>query len=359
MTIVLAAGTRPELIKLSTLIKAGKKDSGIDLRFCFTGQHYDVQMAAAIMRELHLPPPDFDLGTRPKTDSSDFYRILGGSLGALDKLRPSRLVVLGDTDSALAVSLAAARLSIKIAHIEAGCRSFDRSTVEEVNRLLISDLAETHFAASPGCARNLLNESIPKQKVMMYGHPITDVVDSVSRGIDASGILKRLQLRRRHFYLATVHRQENTADPAALAGILRILRACAEQLPVILPLHPRTRSRIATFGLGGMLTTLTAIGPVGYADLLALLKNAVAVLTDSAGIQQEASILGTYCVTLRASTEWPETITAGANLLVGRSLKKTRKALEQVGEWNAIHPAPNAFPIRGATDRILSWLRSK
>jgi UDP-N-acetylglucosamine 2-epimerase len=353
MAVLIAAGTRPELIKLSTLIKGAKDDSKMDARFCFTGQHFDYQMTSAIMQELKLPTPDFDLGTKYRPSSPNLHRIFKNSINLFREERPSLVVVLGDTDSALAVSLAAVKSSVRVAHVEAGCRSFDRSTPEEINRLLIADLAEMHFAPTPTCKRNLLKEGITSHKIMVYGHPIVDVISAVEKDVNKSGILRRLQLRKKQFYLATVHRQENTDNPLILGRILRILLACSQRHPVVLPLHPRTRNRISKFGLGRLLLGLNVLPPLGYTELLALLKDSSAVLTDSAGIQQEASILGTYCVTLRTSTEWVETISAGANSIVGHSLRRTRQSLDRIESLNLIRPAANVFPECGATERIL------
>lgn len=353
---MIAAGTRPELIKLSTMIKHAGDHPGLNSKFLFTGQHYDYRMSSGIMRELRLPDPDFEIQARPKSGSTDLYRVLVTSAQVLEQVHPTLVVVLGDTDSALGVSLAATKLSIRIAHVEAGCRSFDKSTPEEVNRMVVSDLATIHFAATPNCRRNLLNEGISPDTIKMDGHPIVDVVDGMKRDIAMSNVLSMYRLKPKEYYLATIHRQENTEDLPKLRRIFRILRVCSMRHPVVLPLHPRTQNRIAKFGLEEILSGLLVLPPLGYSEFLTLVKHATAVLTDSAGVQQEASILRTYCVTLRSSTEWTETVTAGSNFVVGSSLRNVEQSLDYVEAMTPVRPATNVFRFHDSTFKILEHI---
>jgi UDP-GlcNAc3NAcA epimerase len=307
MTVV---GARPQFVKAAPLSRALRRR--VREVLVHTGQHYDHEMSQAFFDELGIPAPDRHLGI----GSSSHGRMTGRMLEALEAAmlegRPDMVVVLGDTNSTLAGALAAAKLGIPVAHVEAGLRSFDDAMPEEINRRLTDHVSSLLFCPTPTAVRNLRDEGIRRGV-----HRVGDVMmDAVVRNL---GRARRLRPAMKHaaprsYYLATLHRQENVDDPARLATLVRALERLP--YPVLLPLHPRTRDRLQRMSLppGG---SLRLLAPVAYLEMLLLESGARAIFTDSGGVQKEAFILGTPCVTLRATTEWVETLRGGANRLAG------------------------------------------
>ena len=358
MKIIVAAGTRPELIKLATLIREGRKNHNIELIFCFTGQHYDYSMSQSFVEELELPPFDYHLGVGSATRSNQIARIIARFESVVRNVKPNMVVVQGDTNSALGTAMCASMMNVPVAHVEAGCRSHDRGMPEEINRILISDIATLHFAPTSLCLKNLLREGIASKNIYLVGHPLIDLIYELRDHIDDSDVLKKLSLEKGKFYLCTVHRQENTDYPKALAGILRALHTIAQSHPVVLPLHPRTRNRIESFSFEKLLEGILVIDPLRYIDMLNLIKNASLILTDSGGIQQEAAILGTYCVTLRTTTEWSETVMAGINFIVGNDPLDIIKTVRRIERGTPRHKVKDIFGKPGATRKIINILLS-
>jgi UDP-N-acetylglucosamine 2-epimerase (non-hydrolysing) len=317
MRIAIILGTRPEIIKLSPVVRAcGRLE--IPFFILHSGQHYSHVMDAAFFDELGLPPPVYNLRVGSLTPGRQTGQILAGVEEVLLSDRASAVVVQGDTNTALAGALAASKLGIPVGHVEAGLRSHDRSMPEELNRILVDQLSDRLFAPTPSAANTLRGEGIAERRVLLTGNTIVDAVEqnlAISR--QRSDVLRRMKLTTGGYLLVTVHRQENVDHAERFAGILAGVRQAAAEtgLPLVFPLHPRSRSMLETFGLDA--AGLGICNPVNFFDFLMLEANARLVLTDSGGVQEESCILGVPCVTLRDNTERPETLELGANLLAG------------------------------------------
>jgi UDP-GlcNAc3NAcA epimerase len=312
MKIVTVVGARPQFIKAAVVSRAVRRSHREVL--VHTGQHYDAQLSDIFFRELALPHPDYHLGVGSDSHARQTARMLEGLEELLLLERPERVIVYGDTNSTLAGALAAAKLNLPLAHVEAGLRSYDRSMPEELNRVLTDHCADFLFCPTAIAVDNLANEGIAKG-VHLVGDVMYDSVLQQTPSDDkASETLSRFGLTAGGYALATVHRAANTDDPSRLESILKALASLAE--PVVLPLHPRTRKSMAAAGLSAA-SNVRLLEPLGYGDMLALEKNARCILTDSGGVQKEAFFFGVPCVTLREETEWPETVQCGWNVLVG------------------------------------------
>lgn len=321
-TLVTVVGARPQFVKAAPLSRALRRRFREVL--VHTGQHYDAQMSASFFEELDIPQPDVNLGIGSGPHGRMTGRMLEAVEGLLTKVRPALVVVLGDTNSTLAGALAAVKMGIPVAHVEAGLRSFDLRMPEEINRRLTDHVSALLLCPTPAAVRNLKAEGLRRGV-----HRVGDVMmDAVLQNLErAEGLGLREYPAPRSYYLATLHRQENVDDPRRLAAILSALGALPH--PTLLPLHPRTRERL---GRLGPRTTgaLTLRPPASYLEMLLLVRNARAVLTDSGGLQKEAFILGTPCVTLRDTTEWVETLEAKANRLVGADRSRIVRAVRSL-----------------------------
>ncbi len=308
-------GTRPEIIKLSSIISELEKRE-IPFKLIHSNQHYSFELDRIFFQELHLPSPDFNLDVGSGTHGSQTGKSLERIEQALLESKPCAVLVQGDTNTAVAGSLAAVKLHIPVFHIEAGLRSGDRRMPEEINRIVVDHCSDFLFAPTESAARNLLREGINNDKVEITGNTIVDVLEQ-SIGRADSAIIQHWGLREKPYILVTLHRAENVDDPSALSSILSGIQLFSEKsdLPVIFPVHPRTRKNIENFKIG--FRRINLINPVGYLDFLALEKNAKLIITDSGGVQEEACILGVPCVTARENTERPETVAVGANIIAG------------------------------------------
>lgn len=311
-------GTRPEIIKLAPVIDAWTK-LGHSSRIVHSGQHYDYEMDGVFFRELGLPEPSVSLKVGSLRQVPQTALILEGVGRVLDREAARLVVVQGDTNTTLGGALAAAkRPETTLAHVESGCRSFDRSMPEEVNRIVADHVSTCRFAATPHDLANLKSEGLSTNSYLVGSTGIESCLRNAPIAATRSGIIVNLSLERRGFALATVHRTGNTADEESLKGIMSALGVIGETLPVVFPVHPRTAEALRRFGIPWP-QTVQRVPPLGYLDFLALLAQARMVLTDSGGVQEEAAALGTSCFTLRDETEWTFTLDAGANRLVGDS----------------------------------------
>ncbi len=322
-TVVTVVGARPQFVKAAPLVQAFLKRFRHTL--IHTGQHFDDAMSGAFFRELGLGKPDVHLGLSGGSHAA----MTGAMMVAIEKVllkrRPEMVVVLGDTNTTLAGALAAVKLHLPVAHVEAGLRSFDIKMPEEVNRRVVDHVSSLLFCPTKAAAANLEHEGI-KKGVAVVGDVMTDVLRKMRKTAPAATHALTLP---DDFYFATVHRQENTDDPSRLAGILDALGRLP--YPVVLPLHPRTRARIKRLRLS-LSAKIRTLGPVSYAQSLGLSLRARAVLTDSGGLQKEAFLLGRPCITLRDTTEWVETLKGGANRLVGwdpEAIVRATRAIER------------------------------
>ena len=332
LTLVTVLGARPQFVKASPLSRALRSRHREVI--VHTGQHYDPDMSAVFFDELAIPLPDHHLGVGGGSHGAQTGAMLAMLEPVLDKKRPDAVVVVGDTNSTLAGALAAAKLGIPVAHVEAGLRSFDRTMPEAINRLVVDRLSTWLFAPSESSRRRLSAEGIVAG-VHVVGDVMLDALTLHRSRALASGALDRLGLQPGGYHLATVHRAANTDDQARLRAILAGLGALDR--PVILPLHPRTRRRIADFGLD-LSAGVRAVEPQGYLDMLALTAAAACVLTDSGGVQREAYYLAVPCVTLRDETEWTETVATGWNTLAGADADRIVAAVAARPTGKAPHP---------------------
>jgi UDP-N-acetylglucosamine 2-epimerase (non-hydrolysing) len=319
--IAVVFGTRPEIIKLSPIIRRFvAKD--IPFILIHSNQHYSYSMDRVFFEELLLPEPNFNLNVGSGGHAEQTAKILVGVEHTIQAVQARALVVQGDTNTAFAASLAATKIHVPVSHVEAGLRSGDRSMPEEINRILADHCSDLLFAPTIGAEKNLLKEGIPKNRISVTGNTVVDALKPHIGLASGSKILEQLGLSKKSYFLATLHRAENVDKVSRLSSIIIALRDLHHKFSteVILPLHPRTRKNIEANGIS--LEGLKIIDPVGYLDFLILEKNASLILTDSGGVQEEACILEVPCVTLRDNTERPETIVVGANVLAGADPSK-------------------------------------
>jgi len=327
MKITTVIGARPQFIKAWPLSRA-LRAAGWDEYIVHTGQHYDYQMSEVFFKELDIPRPNANL----EVGSGPHGRQTGLMLERIEQeflaRKPDWVLVYGDTNSTLAAAVAAAKLHLRVAHVEAGLRSFNRSMPEEVNRVLTDHVSALLFCPTPTSVENLRREGITAG-VHLVGDVMLDALCMARElGRTRSRILAALGLASRSYFLATVHRAENTDDPARLRALLTTFAHL--DCPVLLPLHPRTRGileRTMPDLLAEARNRLHLIDPVGYLDMVTLTADAATVLTDSGGLQKEAYWLGVPCITLREETEWVETVAAGANLVTGVARDRIEDAL--------------------------------
>jgi UDP-GlcNAc3NAcA epimerase len=358
MKLVTILGARPQFIKAAPVSKALKL-AGQREFILHTGQHYDYNMSQVFFDELQLPQPDVNLGIGSGPHGEQTARMLAGIEQVLVREKPDWALVYGDTNSTLAGALAAAKLHVPLAHVEAGLRSYNRQMPEEHNRVLTDHCSDLLLCPTQTALENLAREGLPGNqpgiRAVRVGDSMYDAVLQFTRlGNQRASILRDLGLDRGGYLLATVHRQENTDVQNRLEGILEGL--LLSKLPVIFPVHPRTSASLAEMGLLEKLagSNLRLIEPLGYLDMLVLEQNACKILTDSGGMQKEAFFFSVPCVTMRAETEWIETVQSGWNILVGADAAKISAAL------NASHPGGNSPPqIFGdghAAEKIVSHL---
>ncbi len=357
MKLLTIIGARPQFIKVAALSRALKKFPSITEVIIHTGQHYDHQMSEIFFTEMEIPTPNYSLGVGGCTQGAMTGRMLEKIEEILMIEKPDWVLVFGDTNSTLAGALAAVKLHIPIAHVEAGLRSFNRKMPEEINRILTDQCSELLFTPSQASTDNLLREGIIGAKIYAAGDIMLDAVNYYSQKSEhVSTIVKDLNLDK--FALATVHRAENTDSPPDLRGIMEGLVKIAQTMPVIFPLHPRTQQAIKTH-LPDLKfpESLKFIPPVGYFDMLSLQKGASVILTDSGGVQKEAYWLQTPCITLRNETEWHELVEHGFNILAGSCPEK----IEQAFINSQKNPLPALETLYGdghAADYILNKILS-
>ena len=337
-TVAYVVGARPNFVKMAPVVSEMRSRSP-HLRHVLihTGQHYDAEMSQIFFEELDLPRPDYMLEVGSGTHGVQTARALERLESVLLELRPRAVVVPGDVNSTLAAALAAAKLGIPIAHLEAGLRSFDRAMPEELNRLLVDQLSRWCFIHSPEAAANLKREGIEEERVHFVGNTMIDTLVRLRPRIDGSDVHARLGVQQGDYLLVTLHRP-GLVDGPMLDEVMGALSKIALELPVVFPMHPRTRARLPReFGdVPGM----QIVDPVGYVDFLALETFARGVLTDSGGVQEETTFLQVPCFTLRENTERPITITQGSNRLLG--LRPER--ITQIPGWLAEGPATPTPP---------------
>ncbi len=317
MKISIVLGTRPEIIKFSPIIRECER-RGLNYFVVHTGQHYSYNMDRVFFEQLELPHPSFRLDVGSGTHAEQTGKMIVGIEKVLMREMPDVVLVQGDTNTTLAGALAASKLGLKVGHVEAGLRCYDRRMPEEINRVLTDHCSDFLFAPTENSRRILLGEGIPEEGIFVTGNTI---VDAVHQNLEIANrrrsVIRDLELEPKEYFLATVHRQENVDSKEKFFSILDALeKACGEfGVPVVYPVHPRSRKQMEEFGLRP--DGLRLIEPVDFLSFLQLESNARLVLTDSGGVQEEACVLGVPCLTLRDSTERPETVEVGSNVLTG------------------------------------------
>lgn len=328
-------GARPNLMKMAPIVDEMARHAEIDQRLLHTGQHYDDNMSRVFFQELGLPPPDVYLGVGSGSHASQTAQVMVGFEKICLESRPDMVVVVGDVNSTMACAITAVKLWIPVAHVEAGLRSFDRRMPEEINRIVTDAVSDLLLTASRDGDENLIREGVDPARIHFVGNVMIDTLLRHRARAAASDVLGRLGVPPRGYALLTLHRPSNVDDRETLGGIVSALEAVQARLPIVFPVHPRTLKRLESFDLLARLAAMPGMiltEPLGYLDFLCLLDHARLVLTDSGGIQEETTILGVPCLTLRPNTERPVTVTQGTNQVIGSSPERIVAASLEVLE---------------------------
>jgi len=369
-------GARPNFMKIAPIMEEmSKYPQDFDQFLLHTGQHYDERMSKSFFDDLRLTKPDVYLGVGSGTHAEQTGKIMIEFERVCLQEKPDLVIVVGDVNSTIACALVAAKLYIPIAHIEAGLRSFDRTMPEEINRVLTDQISDYLFTTCEDANQNLIKEGIQENKIFFVGNVMIDTLLSHMEIAKNSIILEKLGLRKNNkikkYGVLTLHRPSNVDNPKILRGILKALNELAKEIPVIFPAHPRTIKQIRNFkhqemvnyeenflseGLNNPNRNILTIPPLGYIDFLCLMSNAAIVLTDSGGIQEETTILGIPCLTLRNNTERPITVKEGTNTVVGNNPDKIiNTALDTLKNQNPIKKIPKYWDGKAA-ERIVKFL---
>lgn len=347
-------------MKIAAIVRAADRHPEFSRLVVHTGQHYDERMCRILFEDLQLPRPDIDLEVGSGSHGVQTAEILKGMESVLGDYKPDLVVVVGDTNSTVAAALAATKLGFPVAHVEAGLRSFDRDMPEEINRVIVDSISDLLLVSEPSGMENLEREGTPRELCHFVGNVMIDTLLAHRERAERSRILDDLGVAPDRYAVLTLHRPANVDDPAVLARLLGVLAVVGETCPVVFPVHPRTRKQL---GVHGMLDDLMADShlrlcePMGYLDFVKLMSRAQVILTDSGGIQEEATILERPCLTLRPNTERPATVSSGYNRVVGSDPEQVLAAFEQVIHGPKIHGQAPELWDGHAGDRIFDILR--
>lgn len=337
MLITIIAGARPNFMKIAPIIEAIKKAAleghTISYRLIHTGQHYDKKMSGDFFDQLGIPEPDANLEAGGGTQAEQTAAIMVRFEKELMNHRPDLVVVVGDVTSTMACAITAQKLCVPVAHVEAGIRSGDWSMPEEINRMVTDSISNYFFTTSEVANQNLLSTGVSRDRIFFVGNTMIDTLLKQQPKFRAPQFWDELGLRKKEYLVMTLHRPSNVDDPEQLARLLNVLEEGTEQLPVIFPVHPRTRNNMQKFGIST--NHVKTVEPLGYLEFNYLVQHAKGVITDSGGITEETTVMGVPCMTLRTSTERPETCTIGTNELLGTDSEALREALEVLfaGNW--------------------------
>ncbi len=338
--VIVVAGARPNFMKIGPLMKEFRRfPKDFEAILLHTGQHYDYQMSEVFVRDLNIPKPDIFLGVKAGSQAVQTAEIMVEFEKVVLQHKPDLLIVVGDVTSTVACTLVASKLGVKVAHVEAGLRSFDRDMPEEVNRLVTDCLSDYLFVSEKSGLVNLKHEGIPKSKVFFAGNIMIDTLLSNMKTVDACKVIgKYPSLKPKGYAVATVHRPSNVDTKDALAEIVNIFGMITAKMPLVYPIHPRTKKNLEAFGFMNkvnQMANLILTDPLGYIEFVKLVKESSFVLTDSGGIQEETTVLKVPCITMRENTERPSTVEEGTNVLVGRNQKKIAALFKKIlkGQW--------------------------
>jgi UDP-N-acetylglucosamine 2-epimerase (non-hydrolysing) len=339
-------------MKMAPVLRALSRPDGVNQTLVHTGQHYDANMSDVFFQQLGIPAPDVNLAVGSGSHAKQTAEIMSRFETVVVEHKPDIVLVYGDVNSTVAAALVCAKLGIRVAHVEAGLRSFDRAMPEEINRLVTDQLSDLLFTPSPDGDANLLREGIAKEKIFLVGNVM---IDSLVRLLPEALKAQRSGLPD-EYALVTLHRPSNVDDPVVLKNILQSLLEVSEDLSVLFPAHPRTRQRLADLEVKA--DRLRLVDPVPYIEFLALQKDATVVITDSGGIQEETTYLGVPCLTLRENTERPVTVLLGTNTLVGQDADKLRAELSKIlkgkGKKGTIPPLWDGHAAERIADILLN-----
>jgi UDP-N-acetylglucosamine 2-epimerase (non-hydrolysing) len=358
--IINVVGARPNLMKIAPLMDAYASAPEIEPLLVHTGQHYDANMSELFFKQLGIPEPDLNLGVGSASHAVQTAEIMRAFEPIVEEHRPDAVLVVGDVNSTIACGLVAVKLGVRLVHVEAGLRSFDRTMPEEINRVLTDAISDLLFCTEQSGVDNLRREGIADAKIHLVGNVMIDTLLRHRERAEAQQVLEALGLASGGYAVLTLHRPSNVDDPAVLAKLLDALEVIAAEQPLVFPVHPRTRSKLEQFGLAARLAAqpqLRLVDPVGYLDFLKLMAHARVVLTDSGGIQEETTILAVPCLTLRENTERPVTVALGTNRLVGQQPDAILGAYREV--MTKPRPPGRTPPLwdGGAAGRIVGVLR--
>ena len=360
--IIAVCGARPNFIKIASLMKAFRRKDTFDVLLVHTGQHYDENMSRRFFDELEIPKPDINLEVGSDSHAAQTARIMVGFEPVVLDFKPDYVLVVGDVNSTVACGLVAVKLGVSLIHVEAGLRSFDRTMPEEINRILTDRMSDLLFVSEQSGVDNLKNEGADDSKIHFVGNVMIDTLMANIEKARKSDVLARLGLSPHTYGVITLHRPSNVDDPVKFEAILKAFEVIARETTLLFPVHPRTRKNIENGQFAGRVASLENLiltDPLGYLDFLCLMNGAAVVMTDSGGIQEETTILGVPCMTLRENTERPVTVTHGTNRLVPLTesgiVEHFRRAVESGTGKNR---KPPKFWDGKAADRIVSIIES-
>jgi UDP-N-acetylglucosamine 2-epimerase (non-hydrolysing) len=336
MKIAAIVGARPNFVKIAPILAELRRHPEVVTTLIHTGQHYDLRMSDVFFTNLEIPAPDVNLGVKGDSAVAQIAEVMSRLEPVLAQERPDCVVVVGDVNSTLAGALVGVKLGITVAHVEAGLRSFDRRMPEEINRVVTDSISNLLFTTEPAGNENLAREGVPSERVHFVGNVMIDTLFRYRQRAAESPIGRKLGVAPGGYAALTLHRPSNVDDAEALARMLGAIERIQREIPVVFPVHPRTRSRLE--GLNGLMPALPGVRmvePLPYLDFVNLMANARCVLTDSGGIQEETTALGVPCLTLRENTERPITVTRGTNRIVGVQAERIYEAWRDVatGQW--------------------------
>jgi len=341
MKLINICGARPNFMKIAPLMQAYRGESAIQPLLVHTGQHYDQKMSHLFFEELDIPRPDINLEVGSGSHARQTALIMEQFEPVVLEHQPDAVLVVGDVNSTIACALVATKLGVGVFHVEAGLRSFDRTMPEEINRVLTDAISDLLFVSEPSGIENLKREGVAADRMHFVGNVMIDTLEKNRGKAESAAILSQLGLSPKRYAVVTLHRPACVDDPVVMGRLADVFDHIQREMPVVFPIHPRTRKNLTAGGLDAKMAAmkqLHLIDPVGYLDFLKLMSSAAVVLTDSGGIQEETTILGVPCLTLRENTERPVTITEGTNQLVGLDPEKILSAYRSIRG----NPGPSA-----------------
>jgi len=368
--VICVVGARPNFMKIAPIMAAFKLQEGVEAMLVHTGQHYDADMKESFFKQLGIPEPDIDLGVGSGTHAVQTAEVMKKFEPVLDSEKPTAILVVGDVNSTIACSLVAVKKNIPVIHVEAGLRSFDRAMPEEINRILTDQISDKLFLTEEDALNNLRKEGIADDKVHFVGNVMIDtLLYQLKKAIPVAKTVgdayDSLDIDNKGFALLTMHRPSNVDNKDVLESLLSVIVNISAKLPIIFPLHPRTKKQIEQFKLQHLLDSenIVVTNPLGYHEMIGLMSNARVVLTDSGGIQEETTALGVPCITMRENTERPITCSQGTNTIVGIDTDKIFSVFEDIMKTGGKKGnVPDKWDGKAA-ERIIqiikTWLDSK